>query len=133
MARASSVSPRAAAYALLWWFFVAVSTVEAQVALPRLDAPVEDSTGTLSAAQIAALTEKIRGLEASNGARVAIVILPTTAPEAIEQFAIRLADARQLGRKGIDDGVLVILAKDDRAVRIEVGLGLQGVLSDVLA
>lgn len=112
---------------------VATSTVQAQVALPRLDTPVQDATGTLAAEQIARLTQKIRALEAANGARVAIVVLPSTAPESIEQFAIRLAEARTLGRQGVDDGVLVILAKDDRAVRIEVGLGLQGVLPDVLA
>ncbi len=109
------------------------STALAQVALPRLDVPVQDLTNTLSATQIAALEAKLRAQEAGNGARIAIVMLPTTAPETIEQFATRLAEQRTLGRQGVDDGVLVILAKDDRAVRIEVGLGLQGVLPDVLA
>jgi uncharacterized protein len=112
---------------------VATSTVQAQVALPRLDTPVQDATNTLAAEQITRLTQKIRALEAANAVRVAIVVLPSTAPESIEQFAIRLAEARTLGRQGVDDGVLVILAKNDRAVRIEVGLGLQGVLPDVLA
>lgn len=111
----------------------AASTARAQVVLPQLEVPVQDSTGTLTAVQIERLTQKVRALEASNGARIAVVMLPTTAPETIEQFAIRLADERRLGRKGVDDGVLVIVAKDDRAVRIEVGLGLQGVLPDVLA
>jgi uncharacterized protein len=120
--------------ALLWvWLTVAVSTAQAQVELPTLQVPVEDRTATLSAAQIKDLGDKLRALEASNGVRVAIVMLPSTAPESIEQFTIRLAEQRTLGRKGVDDGMLVVVAKDDRAVRIEVGLGLQGVLPDVLA
>jgi uncharacterized protein len=118
--------------ALLCYLLIAASTAVAQVALPRLDVPVQDLTNTLSAAEIATLEGKLRGLEARNGARVAIVVLPTTAPETIEQFAIRLAEGRTLGRRGVDDGVLVIVAKDDRAARIEVGIGLQGVLPDVL-
>lgn len=120
--------------ALLLALLLLVGTAAlAQVALPRLDVPVQDLTGTLTPEQIATLEAKLRRLDESKGARVAVVMLPTTAPETIEEFAIRLGDASKLGRQGVDDGVLVIIAKNDRAVRIEVGVGLQGVLPDVLA
>ena len=105
----------------------------AEVAVPPLDQPVTDLTGTLSAQQAQALDGKLRALDASKGARIAILILPTTAPETIEQYSIRVASTRQLGREKVDDGVLLIVAKNDRAVRIEVGYGVEGALPDVIA
>jgi uncharacterized protein len=107
--------------------------VRAEVAVPPLDRPVTDLTNTLSQQQQQALDQKLRGLDASKGARIAILVLPTTAPETIEQYSVRAAASRKLGREKVDDGVLLVVAKDDRAVRIEVGYGLEGALPDVIA
>ena len=103
------------------------------VEVPALTARVTDLTATLSAQQQAALEAKLAAFESHKGSQIAVLIVPTTQPEAIEQYAIRVVDQWQLGRKDVDDGVLVLLAKDDRKARIEVGYGLEGVLPDVIA
>jgi uncharacterized protein len=95
-----------------------------------LRARVTDLTTTLSSAQAEALEQKLAGFEQRKGAQVAVLILPTTSPETIEQYAIRVAEKWKLGRKGIDDGALLVVAKEDRALRLEVGYGLEGVLTD---
>ena len=104
-----------------------------EVALPTLTERVTDLTGTLSADDKASLTASLTALEKDKGAQVAIVMLPTTQPEAIEQFSIRLADAWKIGRKGVDDGVIIIVAKNDRKMRVEVGYGLEGAIPDAIA
>jgi uncharacterized protein len=104
-----------------------------EVALPTLTERVTDLTGTLSAGDKASLTASLTALEKDKGAQIAIVMLPTTQPEAIEQFSIRLADAWKIGRKGVDDGVIIIVAKNDRKMRIEVGYGLEGAIPDAIA
>ncbi|MFN3884709.1 MAG: TPM domain-containing protein [Rhodocyclaceae bacterium] len=101
--------------------------------IPPLTARITDLTGTLTAEQRAALEDRLAQLEREKGAQIAVLLLPTTRPETIEQFGIRLAEAWRVGRKGIDDGVIVIVAKDDRAVRIEVGYGLEGAIPDAVA
>lgn len=100
------------------------------VPVPELRAPVTDLTQTLSPDQINTLDTTLRALQTRKGSQLAILLLPTTQPEAIEQYSIRVVDAWKLGRKDADDGVLLLVAKDDRAVRIEVGYGLEGVLND---
>ena len=105
--------------------------VRAQVTLPPLEARVTDLTGTLTAAQQSALEEKLAAFERRKGAQIAVLILSTTEPEDIAQFGIRLAEAWKIGRTAPDDGAILIVAKDDRAMRIEVGRGLEGVLTDV--
>ncbi|MDP2880239.1 MAG: TPM domain-containing protein [Azonexus sp.] len=104
-----------------------------EVALPALTERVTDLTGTLSAKDRAGLTASLTALEKDKGAQVTIVLLPTTQPESIEQFGIRLAEAWKIGRQGVDDGVIVIVAKDDRRMRIEVGYGLEGAIPDAIA
>jgi len=104
----------------------------AEVAVPPLRAPVTDLTGTLTPDQIATLDQQLRAFEAKEGSQIAILIVPTTQPESIEQYGIRVADAWKLGRSGVNDGAVLLIAKDDRAVRIEVGRGLEGALPDVL-
>ena len=105
----------------------------ALVAVPALTAPVTDLTGTLTAAQVQELDQQLQAFAARKGSQVAVLIVPTTRPETIEQYSIRVTDAWKLGRKGVDDGVLLLVAKDDRAVRIEVGYGLEGAIPDAVA
>ncbi|BCK87576.1 hypothetical protein MIZ01_1361 [Sideroxyarcus emersonii] len=108
-------------------------TARAEVAVPRLTQRVTDLTATLDASEIQALDARLAAFEASKGSQVAVLILPSTQPETIEQFGIRVVDAWKLGRKGVDDGVLLLVAKDDHKLRIEVGYGLEGALNDATA
>jgi uncharacterized protein len=112
---------------LLGWVFPAL----ADVAVPPLVGRVVDQTGTLSTNDVSALNQTIRAFEARKGSQVAVLIVPTTDGEAIEQYSIRVAEAWKIGRKKIDDGVLLVIAKNDRKLRIEVGYGLEGALTDV--
>jgi uncharacterized protein len=112
---------------LMCWASLAL----ADVAVPPLTGPVVDQTGTLSSDDIAALTQKLRDFEARKGSQIAVLIVPTTAPEAIEQYSIRVAEAWKIGRKKVDDGAILLVAKNDRKLRIEVGYGLEGALTDV--
>lgn len=109
--------------------FVALG-VAAEVAVPPLTARVTDQTGTLTPGQQASLETSLQAFEAKKGAQVGVLIVPTTQPETIEQYTMRVVEQWKLGRKRVDDGALLIIAKDDRAVRIEVGYGLEGVLTD---
>ena len=105
----------------------------ALVAVPPLTARVTDLTGTLSGAAVARIESKLQEFEAKKGSQIAVLIVPSTQPEEIEQFGIRVEDAWKLGRKGVDDGAYLIVAKNDRRVRIEVGYGLEGALSDAIS
>jgi uncharacterized protein len=105
----------------------------ADVAVPPLSGRVVDQTGTLSSSDIDALTQSLKDLQTRKGSQVAVLIVPTTRPETIEQFSIRVAEAWKIGRKKIDDGALLVVAKDDHKLRIEVGYGLEGALTDVTA
>jgi uncharacterized protein len=105
----------------------------ALVAVPPLTARVTDLTGTLSGAAVARIESKLADFEAKKGSQIAVLIVPSTQPEEIEQFGIRVEDAWKLGRKGVDDGAYLIVAKNDRHVRIEVGYGLEGALSDAIS
>ncbi len=105
----------------------------AEVGVPPLTARVTDTTSTLGAQQIQALDARLAAFEAQKGAQIAVLIVPTTQPETIEQFGIRVVDAWKLGRKNVDDGALLLIARDDRTLRIEVGYGLEGALNDATA
>ena len=102
----------------------------AQVPVPRLTAHIIDQTATLNDQQIASLEQTLQAFESVKGSQLAVLIVATTAPEAIEQYAIRVAEQWKLGRKKIDDGAILVVAKNDRTVRIEVGYGLEGALND---
>jgi uncharacterized protein len=102
----------------------------AEVAVPPLSGRVVDQTGTLSSGDVAALTQTLKDLETRKGSQIAVLIVPTTDFESIEQFSIRVAEAWKIGRKKIDDGALLVVAKNDRHLRIEVGYGLEGALTD---
>jgi uncharacterized protein len=103
------------------------------VAIPPLTARVTDLTGTLSRDQTAALESDLAQFEKSRGSQIAILLVPTTQPETVEAYSIRVAEAWKLGRKGIDDGILILVAKNDRKLRIEVGRGLEGAVPDAVA
>jgi len=126
-----TLSPLRYGFGLFLLLFV--TTAAALVTIPQLSHRVTDLTATLSAGQITALESKLAALEAEKGSQLAVLILPTTQPEDIAQFGIRLADAWKIGRKKIDDGVILIVAKDDRKLRLEVGYGLEGAIPDAIA
>jgi uncharacterized protein len=116
---------------LLGWLFPALSPALADVAVPQLVGRVVDQTGTLSGGELDSLQQTLRGFEARKGSQVAVLIVPTTGDETIEQYSLRVAEAWKIGRKKIDDGALLVVAKNDRKLRIEVGYGLEGALTDV--
>ena len=101
--------------------------------IPAFSARVVDLTQTLTASQQAALETKLQAFEERKGSQIAVLIVPTTQPEAIEQYAIRVVDAWKVGRQRVDDGLLVLIAKNDRKMRIEVGYGLEGAVTDLYA
>jgi uncharacterized protein len=115
---------------LLW---TGVVCAQQPMAVPPLTARVMDFTATLSAAERSALENRLADLDARKGSQIAVLIVPTVRPEAIEQFALRVVERWKLGRKGVDDGILLLVAKDDREVRIEVGYGLEGAVPDATA
>jgi uncharacterized protein len=105
----------------------------ADVAVPPLKGRVSDLTGTLKTEQVASLEQLLQSFEARKGSQIAVLMVPTTAPETIEQYALRVAEQWKIGRKKVDDGAILVVAKDDRALRIEVGYGLEGALNDATA
>ncbi|WP_292993135.1 YgcG family protein [Nitrosomonas sp.] len=112
---------------------LSATLTRAEVAIPLLKSHVTDLTATLSASEATQLEQKLAAFEKAKGSQVAVLIVPTTQPETIEQYALRVAETWKLGRKGIDDGVLLLIAKNDRALRIEVGYGVEGALPDAMA
>jgi len=105
---------------------------KSEIAIPPV-ARVVDQTGTLSTENRAALERTLAEFEKKKGSQIAVLMVRTTAPETIEQYSLRVAEQWKLGRKGVDDGALLVVAKDDRAMRIEVGYGLEGALNDATA
>lgn len=110
---------------------VAIAQTEGLQAIPSLQARVTDNAGVLSANERTTLEATLKDFEDATGAQLAVLTVATTQPETIEQYAIRVVDQWQLGRKGVDDGALLLVAMEDRSVRIEVGRGLEGVLTDL--
>jgi len=115
---------------LLALFVAAPGVAQTLLPVPQLKARVTDQTGTLTAEQQAGLERQLLAFEQRKGAQVALLIVPTTQPETIEQYSIRVVEAWKLGRDKPDDGVLLLVALKDRTLRIEVGYGLEGVLTD---
>ncbi|ROU07402.1 TPM domain-containing protein [Lysobacter enzymogenes] len=101
--------------------------------VPALDSPVRDDTGTLDPATRARLEARARELRARSGAQLQVLIVASAAPEDIATYAQRVFDAWALGRAGVDDGVLLVVARDDRRARIQVGYGLEGRIPDAAA
>lgn len=112
---------------------LALSPAFAQLAVPALTAHVVDTTGTLSAEQVQQLESKLSAFEQSRGAQVVLLLVPTTQPEDISSYANRVANTWKIGRKEIGDGLLLVVAKNDRKVRIEVAKTLEGAVPDLAA
>ena len=121
----SQVSALLLAFALCWSAFAA-----AQVPVPALTGRVVDQTGTLTSEQKTTLEQTLTAFEARKGSQLAVLMVASTAPETVEQYALRVAEQWKLGRKKVDDGAILVIAKNDRALRIEVGYGLEGALND---
>jgi uncharacterized protein len=101
-----------------------------QLAVPAVSGHVIDQTHTLSPEQEQQIEATLTAFELRKGSQLAVLLLPTTQPETIEQYALRVAEQWQLGRQKVDDGAILVVAKNDRTVRIEVGYGLEGALND---
>ncbi|TFL09390.1 YgcG family protein [Pusillimonas caeni] len=101
--------------------------------IPALEQRVTDTTGTLDASAQSRITQALADLEQRKGAQIAVLMIPTTGQEGIEQYAVRAFEQWRLGREDVDDGILFLVAKDDRRLRIEVGYGLEGAVPDLLA
>ena len=125
---------KACLIAFCWVLLFASGSLRAElVAVPALQQRVTDLTQTLTSEQQSQLEAKLAAFEQQKGSQIAVLIVPTTQPEAIEQYSIRVVDVWKLGREKQDDGVLVLVAKDDRKMRIEVGYGLEGAIPDLIA
>jgi uncharacterized protein len=129
----NSLPARVVLLALLLTGAAQAEEPQSEVRVPPLTHRVTDLTATLDVQQTQALEARLAAFEASKGAQLAVLIVPTTKPETIEQFGIRVVEAWKLGRKGVDDGALLLVAKDDRELRIEVGYGVEGALNDATA
>ena len=124
---------RLAALAAVLCGLAFVAPAHADAAIPALKSRVTDLTGTLTAEQKNTLEQRLAAFESAKGSQIAVLVLPSTKPEEIEQFSIRVAEAWKIGRKGTDDGLILVVAKDDRRLRIEVGYGLEGAIPDAVA
>ena len=114
-------------------FVLGALPLAAQQPVPRLTGRVVDLTSTLTGSERAALEQKLAALEQRKGSQVAVLMVSTTQPEALEQFSLRVAEAWKIGRAKTDDGIVIVVAKDDRNMRFEVGYGLEGAVPDALA
>ena len=112
---------------------LAAASALAQVAVPPLSGAVVDLSGTLTPEQSRALDASLRDFAERRGSQIAVLLVPTTRPESIEQYSIRVAEAWKIGRARLDDGAIIVVAKNDREVRIEVGYGLEGAIPDAIA
>jgi len=120
-------------WVLLVLSWIALPAFSAPMAIPALISPVTDLTQTLSPQSQQSLAQKLNQLSKEKGSQIAVLIVDTTQPEDIAQFGIRVAEAWKIGRDKQDDGVIIIVAKADRKMRIEVGYGLEGAIPDLTA
>lgn len=107
-----------------------VFPLSAEVAVPSLQSHVNDLTGTLTYTQRSELESRLSAFQSSNGTQIVVLIVPSTLPEALEQYSLRVVEEWKLGSRRFDNGVLFLIAKDDRRMRIEVGYGLEGTVTD---
>ena len=124
---------RALGVGMLWLVWVALAWAQAVLPVPELRSRVIDQTGTLDAAQQAALESRLATFEARRGTQIVVVLVPTTQPEDIADYTQRLGDAWKIGRQDVGDGVLFVVAKNDRRVRIATSKTLEGAIPDLVA
>jgi uncharacterized protein len=120
-------------FGLLALAFAGFAFAADQQSVPRLTGAVLDLTGTLAPDEVRSLDAELRAFAQRRGSQVAVLMMPTTKPETIEQYSIRVAEAWKIGRGRLDDGVILVVAKNDRSLRIEVGYGLEGAIPDAVA
>src|SRR3954467_5017114 len=113
--------------------FVGAAAMAEDRPIPALTGRVVDETGTLTADQKGALEEKLQNFERRKGSQIVVLITGTTFPEPIESYSIRVAEAWKIGRKAVSDGIVIVVAKSDRTMRLEVGYGLEGIIPDAVA
>ena len=101
--------------------------------VPEIHQRVTDLTGTLTSDQIASLSQKLEQFEHQTSNQIAVLMIPTVGNESVEDYSMRVAEKNKFGKKGRDNGVLLFIAKDDHWIRIEVGYGLEGALTDALS
>ncbi len=118
---------------LLWALSVSVCGAQNLQPIPALTAHIVDQTGTLDAIQAKGLEDKLMAFEQAKGTQIAVLMVATTQPEDIASYANRVGNAWKIGRKGVGDGVLMVVAKDDRKIRIEVAKTLEGAIPDLAA
>ena len=124
------MSMKTAGATLLAFALCLAALAGAEVPVPPPAGYVTDLTGTLTGEQKSALEQTLRSFEARKGSQVTVLLVPSTAPETIEQYGLRVAEQWKPGRRNVDDGAILVVAKDDRTLRIEVGYGLEGALPD---
>ena len=121
------------AYALAFLLLACSPAWAQQAAIPALTSPVVDATGTLDAGQKQRLEQQALALQQTKGSQLQVLVVASTQPETIEQYTQRVMDQWKLGRKGVDDAVILVVAKDDRRARIQPGYGLEGAIPDAIA
>jgi uncharacterized protein len=133
-------APSARWMSWLLWALAAISALHSPPAfaqdvlpVPTLSGRVIDQTGTLDKAQQAALTARLAAIEQQSGSQIVVLLVPSTSPEGIAAYGQRVADTWKIGRRDIGDGLLIVVAKDDRRVRIEVAKTLEGAIPDLAA
>jgi uncharacterized protein len=127
------IAARLVLAALCLWAGSAATFAQDVRPVPPLSGPVIDQTGTLTAAQTSALSAKLAALEQNQGSQVVVLVVPTTQPEDIAAYAQRVGDQWKIGRREVGDGLLIVVAKNDRKVRIEVAKALEGAVPDLAA
>lgn len=120
-------------FLLLLLMYGASLVAYSQPALVRLESRVTDLTGTLQRSEIEALATTLARFEKETSTQIAVLVVATTAGESVEEYAIRIAHENRIGTRENDNGVLLLVAIEDRQIRIEVGYGLEGVIPDLLA
>ncbi len=119
---------------LFWvWILVAIAQGNKAPEIPEIHQRVTDLTGTLTADQIATLSDTLAQFERETSNQIAVLMIPTVGDEAVEDYSMRVAEKNKFGKKGRDNGVLLFIAKEDHWIRIEVGYGLEGALTDALS
>jgi hypothetical protein len=131
--RCCLIAARLVLAALCLWAGSAATFAQDVLPVPPLSGRVIDQTGTLTAAQNSALSAKLATLEQNQGSQVVVLVVATTQPEDITAYAQRVGDQWKIGRRELGDGLLIVVAKNDRKVRIEVAKTLEGAIPDLMA